>query len=523
MWKKVVAPTALVSLLWITASLGTTYYLNWLYATHQRDLSDTLTTIQAAAGMQDAVWRIQAVVLEAAATGRSGPRAEIALLESDFRQYLDKAEKTSSSFEEHELVRMIRRQFSLYQEEVHRRLQPSRAIGFPPSQSVDETLTLAEAVTEPCKRFLSVNERLLAESNLRVARFATSVRTVRLAFLVVGPLLGILLGMVVARGLHRYVSQISVTLKDATGQMEHELEWVKISPSSDLPELQQQVEVVSTQIRRVVEQLQEARHEAIRAERLAAVGGLAAGVAHEMRNPLTSIKLLVQMASQRYPDRPLSVRQLQVIQQEIARMENTIQSLLDFARPPALNRVRHDLRATLQRALNLTDGRALQERVVIASQWPDRPVLVDGDPEQLHQVFVNLLLNGIESMTEGGALQVTIDAEDPKGTCRVVFSDSGSGIPQPVMERIFEPFVTSKEHGTGLGLAVSRRIVQEHGGLISACNQARGAVFTVELPLSNTDDELPAGVAPSSSDSASTSPSTSSNPGDPAHADPPGH
>lgn len=523
MWKKVVAPTALVSVLWVGVSLGTTFYINWLYQTHQRDLSETLATIRAAAGMQDVVWRIQAVVLEAAATGRVGPRMEIAVLEGDFEQYLEKAERTSSSFEEHQLTRLIRHQFSLYRDEVHRRLEPGKAVGSATGQSVDETLALAEAVAEPCKRFLAVNERLLAESNLRVARFATSMRAVRMVFLVIGPLLGILLGMVVARGLHRSVSQISVTLKDATGQMEHELEWVKISPTSDLPELQQQVETVSNQIKRVVDQLHEARHEAIRAERLAAVGGLAAGVAHEIRNPLTSIKLLVQMAAQRYPDRPLSVKQLLVIQQEIARMETTIQSLLDFARPPTLHRICHDLRDTLQRALNLTEARAVQDRVAIASQWPDQPVLVDGDPEQLHQVFVNLLLNGVESMGQGGTLRVTIDTNEPPGRCRVAFCDSGSGIPQPVMERIFEPFVTSKEHGTGLGLAVSRRIVQEHGGSISACNQPCGAIFTVELPLSGVADEVPPDAVAPESDPVSESVPLSSSPGAPVHADPPRH
>lgn len=523
MWKKVVAPTALVSVLWVAVSLGTTYYINWLYSTHQRDLTETLTTIQAAAGMQDVVWRIQAVVLEAAATGRAGPRMEIAVLEGDFEQYLEKAESTATSFEERELARVIRDQFSRYREEVHRRLEPSKTVGSATGQSVDETLALAEAVTGPCKRFLAVNERLLAESNLRVARFATSMRAVRMVFLVIGPLLGILLGMAVARGLHRSVSQISVTLKDATGQMEHELEWVKISPTNDLPELQQQVETVSSQIKRVVEQLHEARREAIRAERLAAVGGLAAGVAHEIRNPLTSIKLLVQMAAQRYPDRPLSVKQLLVIQQEIARMENTIQSLLDFARPPALHRIRHDLRDTLQRALNLTEARAVQDRVIIASQWPDQPVLVDGDPEQLHQVFVNLLLNGIESMAEGGTLRVTIDTHKPSGRCRLAFCDSGSGIPQLVMERIFEPFVTSKEHGTGLGLAVSRRIVQDHGGSITACNQAQGAIFTVELPLSAAVETAVVETAAASSDPRSEFVPLSSSPGTPAHADPPRH
>jgi len=222
----------------------------------------------------------------------------------------------------------------------------------------------------------------------------------------------------------------------------------------------------------------------IRAERLAAVGELAAGVAHEIRNPLTSVKLIIQTAAGRPHDRAWTGRQYQVVQEEISRMEKTVQGLLDFARPAQLHRMRHDLRDTLRRALNLMEGRARQEQVTISTDLPARPVLVEGDPEQLNQVFVNLLLNGIEAMKQGGSLSVAMQVpEDAGGPLRVVFRDSGAGIPEAVMQHIFEPFITSKERGTGLGLAVSRRIVGEHGGRLTAENQSGGgAVFVVELP-----------------------------------------
>ena len=121
-----------------------------------------------------------------------------------------------------------------------------------------------------------------------------------------------------------------------------------------------------------------------------------------------------------------------------------------------------------------------------SSSCPETPVVVDGDPEQIHQILVNLLLNGIEAMPEGGSLTVAIQAGDSDGgVCRVVVSDSGSGIPQPILKQIFEPFVTSKEHGVGLGLAVSHRIAKEHGGTLLANNRTEGgAMFTLELPTS---------------------------------------
>jgi two-component system sensor histidine kinase HydH len=134
----------------------------------------------------------------------------------------------------------------------------------------------------------------------------------------------------------------------------------------------------------------------------------------------------------------------------------------------------------------------------VAQEFPDVPTVVDGDPEQLHQVFVNLSLNSIEAMAQGGQLRVAMSANrNGAGTCEVMFQDSGPGIPEEVLERIFEPFVTSKEHGTGLGLAISRRIVEEHGGTLVAANREQGgAAFTVKLPLSQAErsDTTPSGT-----------------------------
>src|SRR5262249_18761009 len=158
--------------------------------------------------------------------------------------------------------------------------------------------------------------------------------------------------------------------------------------------------------------------EAVVSERLAVVGELAAGVAHELRNPLTSVKLLMQTAPRDGSGLHLHDRQSQVILHEISRMEDTIQGLLDFARPPPLKRLEHDLRDTIQRALNLVEGRAAHDGVRIALQLPDEPLPVDGDPEQLHQVFVNLLINGIEAIGREGVLSVSAYGATDGQTCQ---------------------------------------------------------------------------------------------------------
>lgn len=488
MWKRVIAPAIVVSILWIAGSSISTYYIHRVYESHSRVLAENVSTIRAAWAMQDVLWRLHAVVMEAADKERRETRIEATELESAFERHLADAEKTSFTPDEQNAVKAVREHFTVYRDQIEARLKPSDLTGLLTSQTAEKekTIRLARAVAEPCRQLIELNERMLADSTERSTRLSTWVNLMRLAFLIAGPIVGVALGWWIARGLHRSISEISVTLSDATGDLDRKVGSVEIKDLSDLPGLHQQVQAVATGIRQVMEELQQARHQAMLSERLAAVGELAAGVAHELRNPLTSVKLLIQTAAQRQPNTALAGRQLQVVQQEVARMESTIQGLLDFARPPELHRVAHDLRTTVRRAINLVEGRAKQQNVEIVEKMPNVAVIVDGDPEQLHQVFINLFLNGIEAMPQGGSLAVAVNADDPvRRGCRVSVSDSGEGIPQPILDRIFEPFATSKEHGTGLGLAISHRIAKEHGGVLLAANQTEGgAMFTLELPLS---------------------------------------
>jgi two-component system sensor histidine kinase HydH len=488
MWKKIVAPILLVVLLWITVSVATTFYINWLYESHTRVLEENLSSIQVVGAMQASLWQLQAAVMKAAERPQSNNQPEVAELEAVFQQHLAEAEKTAFTANERDLIKTIRREFAAYREHIQNLLQHAPISG-DDTKDVEHTLLLAQAVAEPCKLLLKYNEQLIADATAYSNRLGASFTMVRLAFLIGGPAIGIFFGVLVARGLHRSIAQISVTLGSATDVLAHEVGRVKIIASNDLSKLQEQVQVVYARIKQLVEQLQETRREAVRAERLAAVGQLAAGLAHELRNPLTSMKLLIQNATQRYKECPLTEKQLQVIQEEIGRMEHTIQGLLDFSRTAHLNRVRHDLRETVRRAVNLVDGRAKQYGVAIREAFPQQPVIVDGDPEQLHQVFVNLLINGVDAMADGGTMHISIqESQKNPGMCSICFSDSGSGIPQKVLDRIFEPFVTTKEHGTGLGLAISRSIIKEHNGDLIAANQrGGGSVFTVDLPLCAQD------------------------------------
>jgi signal transduction histidine kinase len=484
MWKKVVAPVFFVVSLWVGISVSTTFYINWLYESYSKVLRENVPSIQAVGAMQHSLWRLQSAVISAVKEPTESSWITVEEWEYSFQQHLSEAEKAAISDEEKGKVALIRRGFEAYLKHVQSVQKRSVSEAEGAILEPGELTRLAQNVADPCNELLGHNKALMADATASSNRLVASFYAIRLAFLTAGPLLGILFGIWVARGLHRSISQIKVVLQSASHELEQEVGHVDILADDDLAGVHRQLGVVSGHITKVLGQLQESRREVIRAERLAAVGELAAGVAHELRNPLTSVKLLIQTEAQRHPSRPMDDKEMQIIQEELARMERTIQGLIDFARPSTLRRTRHDLRVTLHRAVKLVEGRAKQQNVSVGEQLPDKPLWIDGDPEQLHQVFVNLLLNGIDSMPQGGLLDVAVQESHPENVCRLSFSDSGVGISEGILERIFEPFVTSKERGTGLGLAVSRRIVQEHQGKLSAANQSQqGAVFTVELPM----------------------------------------
>jgi signal transduction histidine kinase len=236
------------------------------------------------------------------------------------------------------------------------------------------------------------------------------------------------------------------------------------------------------EIKRQQERLRQQQEEVLRTEQLAAVGRLAAGIAHEIRNPLAAIKLLVEGALLPQTPRPLSREQLTVLHGEATRLERTVQEFLDFARPPTLHRRLQDVWGVVTQAASLVRPRAQRQNVQLLLHPPAAPVPVEVDHGQLGTVFVNLFLNALDVLPRGGVLEVYLErlAEG----ARLAIHDNGPGIPPEILEQLFTPFLTSKPTGMGLGLWISRRIVEEHGGRITLANgPGGGTCVTIALPI----------------------------------------
>jgi signal transduction histidine kinase len=302
-------------------------------------------------------------------------------------------------------------------------------------------------------------------------------------------LAGLFLGYGVARGLSRSIHQLQVRVQGAAGLLGNDFPAVELAAGGRLDQLDLQVRSLVGQIEETVARLNQREREVRRAEQLAAVGQLAAGMAHEIRNPLTSIKLLVQTAAEAGPEAGVPTDDLAVIEREIRRVERSLQTFLDYARPPKPAKAPTDVARVLADTLDLVRGRAARQHVTTRFDPPARTVTVDADPEQLRQVFVNLALNALDAMPGGGTLTVELRGGR---VAEVTFRDTGSGIAAQARGRLFLPFASTKETGLGLGLVICRRIVEDHGGTGEGGDApGGGAEFVVRLPLRTPS---PAGV-----------------------------
>jgi signal transduction histidine kinase len=217
-----------------------------------------------------------------------------------------------------------------------------------------------------------------------------------------------------------------------------------------------------------------------RADRLSALGELSAGMAHEIRNPLGSIRGTAEILQDGIDPADKRYEFTRILIKEVDRLNRVVEDFLRFARPAPVERGRLDVNEALREVLTLTRQPALKNGVhteLAAGAVPPLP----GDREQLKQAFLNLVLNALQAMPEGGTL--TIGTETTDGQLRIRFTDTGQGIPQENLERIFNPFFTTRQEGTGLGLAITHRIVQGHGGRIEVQSVlGEGTTFIVVLP-----------------------------------------
>lgn len=222
-----------------------------------------------------------------------------------------------------------------------------------------------------------------------------------------------------------------------------------------------------------------------RKSRLAALGEMAAGLAHEIRNPLGGVQLYASLLERDLQERPEQLQWAQKIGKGVRNLDTIVTDVLAFAQDQLCQKVDVNVRRLLEEVMDMALGGVANSGVDIDLRGVDAELNIEADPNMMQRVLANLILNAIEA-TEGQG-KVSVEAEsctaDQNYKSRICIADTGPGIKRDLMSKIFNPFFTSKDSGTGLGLAIVHRLVECHGGIITAANQEpHGAVFTILLP-----------------------------------------
>ncbi|BCO09027.1 hypothetical protein GF1_14030 [Desulfolithobacter dissulfuricans] len=219
-------------------------------------------------------------------------------------------------------------------------------------------------------------------------------------------------------------------------------------------------------------------------ERLAAVGRMAAGVAHEVRNPLSSVKGLALLLKGKFREGSREKETADLLIKEVERMNRTISELLSFARPMPPQTRPVDLQELLAKIMRLMEHDITSSGIEATFEAPDGLKTVAGDPDRLQQVFINIFLNAVQAMPDGGNLSVRAETGDDGATVQVTVRDTGCGMDSATLQQVFYPYFTTKDQGTGIGLAISQKIMADHGGTIQIRSvPGQGTEVIVELPV----------------------------------------
>lgn len=231
----------------------------------------------------------------------------------------------------------------------------------------------------------------------------------------------------------------------------------------------------------IFEELQKNQERVVRSEKLAAIGATTAGVAHELKNPLTYLSILSQLLPQKWDDPEFKESVGQNLPSEIQRMQLIVEGLLDYSRTRELMLKSLNIKAVIEKAVVLLNYEIRKSKINLKTDYR-HSAMINGDQNRLMQVFMNLMANAVQAMEEKGG-DLSIITSDAEGGVRVSISDTGPGIPQDKLKNIFDSFFTTKEAGTGLGLSISKKIIDEHKGSISVESAAgEGTTFTLCLP-----------------------------------------
>jgi len=333
------------------------------------------------------------------------------------------------------------------------------------------------AIQALCDQYRAINKQEINDARVKSRAQTRMLKIMTLAALPSVLVLGILLAYILLNQILKPIKILSME----TGGMEMDRPLPR-----EMTALRQRVHNLMENVDQTQSELQQSREHLLQTEKLAMVGKLAAGVAHTIRNPLTSVNMRLFSLERSLKLSQTQQEDFEVIAEEVRHIDTIVQNFLEFARPPKLKIQSISPSEVVDMALQLLRHRLESYGVQVEVDRQHRLPMVEADPEQLKEVLINLLVNACEAMGEGGLIVIREEegVAEPLGPVVVIrVKDNGPGIPKSVRDKVFQPFFSTKEEGTGLGLSIAYRIVEEHGGWLSLkSKEGEGTTFTITLP-----------------------------------------
>jgi len=442
-------------------------------------IDKNMASYQAAEGLETALLQQKGFLTYYFLDGNPRWLKEIAWYNRAFEEWLEKARKTAYTGAMREIVGQIDTKYHHYlvgREKVinlyrEGKRQAGAKLHWEVRHQYVEILNL-------CRRYKLTNESAISRVRKESQARARFINVFALAAIPAVAILGVLLAYILIKQVLGPIRQLAL----------------ETGPAMPVIRVPDEVKALSSRVHSLIEDVDQAQIELERSQehllqsgKWAMVGKLAAGVAHSIRNPLTSVNMRLFSLKRSLAMSSSQQEDFEVISEEIRHIDTIVRNFLDFSRPPKLKMQRVSPSDVVDMALVLLRYRLESYGVEVKLNREQRLPEIWADPDQLKEVLVNLVLNACEVMVNGGVITIREEekGEPPLGPAVVIrVSDTGPGIPDSVRDKVFQPFFSTKEEGTGLGLSIATRIIEEHGGRLELeSTQKQGATFNITLPI----------------------------------------
>lgn len=406
--------------------------------------------------------------------------------ETSFHSWLNEARESDPHPESVALLDQIDRAYRQYQSKRYEVIETFDRGDVESARDIllNDVSGLYDQASHACETFMDANNDRVNDQTRQIAQQVSSMSAVVLTCTALTVGLGALLLWMFFRRLFWPLRQLAADAESFVADRDE----TRVPPrrGDELQSIGDHLRALMLDVAATRSSLEQQETEMRQIDKLASVGRLAASVAHEIRNPLTSIKMWLFSMRQAVGQSPDLHHKFEVVSGEINRLENIVQNFLDFSRQPNLKLLPKSITPLVDKTLEVFRFRFVQQGVTLQRRDEPNLPLVMLDPEQMMQVLVNLLDNALSAMAGPGQIRIHTDAVDvdSRRMVRVRISDTGPGFPTEVRDRMFDPFFTTKEEGTGLGLPIAASIMAQHGGRLVPENSSPegGATFTLWIP-----------------------------------------